>query len=304
VAEAIHRIALSVDLDEWYHSSRWLDGQQAVAVPNTQALFKRVYGQDRPAGDVIEPTRWLLDLLDRYRVRCTFFVLGEMALWYPDLVRDIARTGHEIGCHGMHHVDMTVLGPETFSSQLRQASDTIEAVTGVRPVGYRAPNLVYEPWATRILESQGFVYDTSVCVSRSIGGKYRGWARAPIHPYRPAYDNIATPGPASLIELPLPPFPLIRLSAGSGIMTRVIGFSWSALALEHAVRTGDTAYYFHPWEIAEATPRQRGSLKSALFLRRTGPWMRRAVERLLQRFDGRIVTAGEAASRLSNESRI
>jgi hypothetical protein len=290
-------LVLSIDLDEWYHSRRWLDGQQATSVPDTRALFNRIYGRDTPAGDVIGPTRQLLDLFDARNVRSTFFVLGEMAAWYPDLIKEIASRGHEIACHGLHHVDMSVLGPDVFARQVAEARSILTELCGQAPVGYRAPNLVYEPWATRILEAQGFLYDSTVCVSRSVGGKYKGWANAPLHPYRPSYDNIALPGNAALIELPLPTFPVIRLSAGSGIVTRILGYHWSAIALATALRKGDTGYYFHPWEIGPRPPSAGSAVKSAIFLRRTGPWMLRTVDRLLTRFEGRIITARDAAER-------
>src|SRR5262245_6968658 len=204
-------LGLSVDLDEWYHSRRWVDGGQAHSLPDTRALFRRLYNSDRPAGEVIAPTRALLDLFDRHRCRVTFFILGEIAEWYPDLVREIARRGHEIGSHGEHHVDMTVLGPDRFARDLETAAARLERLVGQRPVGYRAPNLVYAPWATRILEDHGFIYDATVAVSRPIAGKYKGWSRAPAHPYHPSYDDIARPGDARLVELPLPAFPVLRL---------------------------------------------------------------------------------------------
>lgn len=292
-----HKLALSIDLDEWYHSRRWLDGQQSHAVTDTRALFRRIYDRDTPAGDVIQPTLTLLDLFDRHACRSTFFVLGEMVEWYPDLILEIARRGHEIACHGLHHVDMTVLGPEVFARQVAAAAERIEALTGLRPTGYRAPNLVYEPWATAILETLGFAYDSSVCVSRPIGGKYKGWANAPVHPYHPSYSDIANTGEAALVELPLPPFPVLRLSAGSGIMTRALGYHWSAIGLATTIRTGDTGFYFHPWEVGPRPPSSGPLWKSALFLRNTGPWMLQAVDRLLTKFAGRVITAGEAAAR-------
>ncbi|HEY8551746.1 MAG TPA: polysaccharide deacetylase family protein [Vicinamibacterales bacterium] len=292
---AAHCLGLSIDLDEWYHSRRWIDGEQKQAVPDTDSFFRRVYNSDVPAGEVIGPTHQLLDLLERYGVRCTFFVLGEMVQWYPGLVRELSQRGHEVGCHGLHHVDMTVLGPDPFASELEQAAQALEQVTGTRPVGYRAPNLVYEPWATRILEQLGFKYDSSVCVSRPIGGKYRGWAHAPLHPYRPRYDDVAKPGDAALVEVPLPCFPYLRLAAGSGIITRVFGYQWTAIALRAAIRTGHTAYYFHPWELAPKPPTSRGGLRNAIFFRRTGPWMCSVVERILTTYQGRIVPLRQCA---------
>jgi len=296
MAAGRHALVVSIDLDEWFHSRRWIDGEQTHAVPDTRALFQRLYGADRPAGEIIAPTRALLDLFDRHGVSITFFVLGEVAEWYPDLVREIAARGHEIGCHGQHHVDMTVLGPEIFGAQLDRAIAVIDSLTGKRPVGYRAPNLVYEPWATRVLESRGFVYDSTVCVSRPIGGKYQGWTHAPHHPYHPSYDAIGARGDARLVELPLPSFPVIRLSAGSGILTRVLGLHWTMTSLRYRIRSGDTGFYFHPWEVAPPSPAATGGgFRQQLFYRRAGPWMLGAVERILEQFEGRTVTAGQAA---------
>jgi peptidoglycan/xylan/chitin deacetylase (PgdA/CDA1 family) len=292
-----HGLGLSVDLDEWYHSRRWVDGRQAQEPTDSTALFQRLYGRDRPIGEVIAPTRALLDLFDRHHVRITFFILGEMAEWYPDLVREIADRGHEIASHGQQHVDITVLGPDRFARDLDHAIVRLEALTGQRPVGYRAPNLVYAPWATRILEERGFVYDATVAVSRPLGGKYRGWSHAPIHPYHPSYDDVARPGGARLVELPLPPFPGLRLAAGSGIVTRIFGFHWTAIALRHASRTGTTMFYFHPWEVGRRPDPTGHWLRNSIFLRHTGPWMMRAVERIIEQFDGRVLTARACANR-------
>ncbi|MEX2288083.1 MAG: polysaccharide deacetylase family protein [Planctomycetaceae bacterium] len=302
MAERPCRLALSVDLEEWYHSGRWVDGASIRPVPDMQQLFRKLYGSDRPAGEIIAPTRTLLDLFDRHGVKATFFVLGEVAQYYPHLVREVADRGHEIACHGMHHVDMSILDPGEFASQLDRSIELIERAAGVRPRGYRAPNLIYEPWATRILEARGFAYDATVCASRPLGGKYQGWANAPSHPYHPSYDAIGTPGDARLVEVPLPSFPVLRFNGGSSIMTRVVGYSWTYHTLRHSIKTGDTSYYLHPWEIGPRPNRPAPSWKSRLFLRRTGPWFSNALERILRAFSGRIVTVGEVAATLYDRS--
>ncbi len=295
MTRTVHKLALSVDVDEWFHSRRWVDGKQERAVPDMSAVCRRLYGRDRPIGEVIEPTLALLDLFDRHHCHCTFFILGQIAEWYPDLVSRIAGRGHEIACHGFHHVDMSVLGPRRFAEELGRTVREIESLTGTRPVGFRAPNLVFEPWATAVLEDLGFVYDSTVCASRPIGGKYRGWSNAPRHPYHPSYEAIGRPGDARLVELPIPAFPVVKIAAGSGILTRVVGFHWTMTALKHTARTGDTVFYFHPWEVG-ARPRPEGHrLRNALFLRHTGVWMMRAVERIVEHFETRIATAREIA---------
>jgi peptidoglycan/xylan/chitin deacetylase (PgdA/CDA1 family) len=296
-AASEHRVALSVDLEEWFHSRRWIDGQQARRVPDTSEVLRRIYGTPAPAGEIVAPTRRLLEIFASRGCRVTFFVLGELAQWYPDLIREIAGHGHEIASHGMTHVDVPVLGPERFGRELGESLDLLEGLAGRRPIGYRAPNLVYPAWATAILERHGIVYDSSVAVSRALGGKYRGWDKAPQSPYRPSHADVAVRGDARLVEVPLPSFPVVNVAAGSSIFTRVIGYHWTSIALRTRVRTGDTAYYVHPWELAPR-PRTEGHwLRNRIFLRRMGPWMDRTLGRLLDDFAGRIATVGSVAAR-------
>ncbi len=292
-----HQLALSVDLEEWFHSRRWIDGQQAHRVPDTSELLRRIYGAPAPAGEVVAPTRRLLEIFAAHRCQVTFFVLGEIAQWYPDLIREIAAHGHEIASHGMRHVDIPVLGPERFGRELGESLDLLERLSGARPIGYRAPNLVYPDWATAILEQHGLVYDSSVCVSRAVGGKYKGWANAPLSPYHPSYDDIAVRGAARIVEVPLPSFPIVNVAAGSSIFTRVIGYHWTSIALRARVRRGDTGYYVHPWEFAQRPQTEGHWLRNRIFLRRMGPWMDRTLGRILDTFDGRIATVGAVAAR-------
>jgi Polysaccharide deacetylase/Domain of unknown function (DUF3473) len=295
--DAGHRLALSVDLEEWFHSRRWIDGQQAHHVPDTGEVLRRIYGTPAPAGEVLPPTRRLLEIFAAHDCRVTFFVLGEIAQWYPELIREIAAHGHEIASHGMTHVDIPVLGPERFSRELGESLDLLAQLTGTRPIGYRAPNLVYPAWATAILERHGLVYESSVCVSRSVGGKYHGWANAPLAPYHPSYDDVAAPGEARIVEVPLPSFPIVNIAAGSSIFTRVLGYRWTQVALWTRVRTGDTAYYVHPWESARRPHTHGHWLRNRIFLRRVGPWMERTLGRILRTFAGRITTVGNVAAR-------
>jgi peptidoglycan-N-acetylglucosamine deacetylase len=295
------KLILSVDMDEWYHGGRWVHGQQRQSIPDLKALFQKVYGSDRPIGEIIEPTRQILALFKKYQLQATFFVLGEVVEWYPHLIREIADHGHEIACHGMHHVDMTVLGPKLFAEQLDHALELLKHHTGQRPIGYRAPNLVYESWATQLLEERGILYDSSVCPSRSISGKYKGWENAPSQPYFPDYDQVARPGQARLVELPVTTFPLLKLPAGSGIAMRMFGYQWSMAALRYHIRHGHATFYFHPFELGRKPPMNGSALKRMLFLRHMGPWTLQAVERIIRQFDGRVINARTAATQFLSQ---
>jgi len=294
-----HRVVLSVDVDEWYHC-RWATGSPRSRWKDTATVFREHYGSDRPAGELAEPTRRILDLFDRLGVRGTFFVLGEVATFYPDLVREIAERGHEVGCHGFHHVDIDLLGPEGFRRELTEGQKALTTLLGHAVVGYRAPNLLLRDWMIPTLRELGFRYDASVCTSRGLLGKDFGHDHVAVNPYR-FRDRFSRPDPSGdLVEIPVPVFPLLRLPAATGILTRVAGRGWTLLALRHALSRGDTQYYFHPYEVGPKPPLAL-SLRERLFLRRLGPWMLDAVERIalsLRSWGARFVTAQELADSL------
>jgi peptidoglycan/xylan/chitin deacetylase (PgdA/CDA1 family) len=290
------RVVLSVDLDEWYHC-RWATGSPRSRWKDTASFFRAHYGADRPAGELTAPTRRILELLARRGVRATFFILGEVATHYPELVREIAAAGHEVGSHGFHHVDIDLIGPDGFRDQLARGRDVLAQILGRPPVGYRAPNLLLRDFMIPILREHGFRYDASVCTSRSLLGKDFGHDHVARNPYR-FRERFSRPDPTGdLVEIPIPTVPVLRLPAATGILTRVAGVGWTMWGLRDALATGDAQYYFHPYEMGPR-PRLDLSWRERLFLRRLGPWMERAVDRIVERLQGlgaRFVTAGELA---------
>jgi len=81
----------------------------------------------------------ILDVLDRYQARATFFVLGTQAEAHPELLRAIVQRGHEVGTHGYRHVNLTHLKPEAVAAELRRADELITAAVGRRPRDLRPP---------------------------------------------------------------------------------------------------------------------------------------------------------------------
>jgi hypothetical protein len=148
-----------------------------------------------------------------------------------------------------------------------------------------------------VLRAHGFRYDVSVCTSRSLLGKDFGHDHVVANLYR-FRDRFSRPeADGDLVEIPLPTFPLLRLPAATGILTRVAGVGWTVAGLRHALKSGDAQYYFHPYELGPR-PEIPLSWRERLFLRRVGPWMERAVDRILGRLQSwgvRFVTAGELA---------
>jgi len=288
---AEHRVVLSVDLDDWYHA-RWATGSPGARWPDAEAARREAAW---PADGLRKPTQVILELFDRHGVTATFFVLGEVAEREPDLVREIAGRGHEVACHGLHHVDADLLGPERFRDELAAAKKTLDTLSPQPVIGYRAPNLLVRDWMIPSLREQGFRYDASVCTARSLLGKDYGHRHVAVNPYRFG-QRFSQPDPeGDLVEIPVPVFPGLRLPAATGIMTRVLGKAWTLAALRSALRTGDAQYYFHPYELG-VLPAVTLGTRERLFMRRTGPWMEGALDRILRKLSSWTIELTTAAS--------
>ena len=81
----------------------------------------------------------LLDILKERGIKATFFVVGQNAAEYPDIVRRMASEGHEIANHSWSHPALTKLGAEGFRKQIENTNDAIARVTGKRPALMRPP---------------------------------------------------------------------------------------------------------------------------------------------------------------------
>ncbi len=84
-------------------------------------------------------TPQILDTLDQFQARATFFVVGTQAERYPSLLRTIVLRGHEVGTHSYSHLDLTRLSRQAVASDLGQADTAISRATGSRPRDLRPP---------------------------------------------------------------------------------------------------------------------------------------------------------------------
>lgn len=116
----------------------------------------------------------LLDLLDASGVQATFFCLGWIAKEFPDIVREIAKRGHEIGCHSFSHRWVHTMTPREFAADLKQALDALKECIGKNVTAYRAPAFSITdatPWAFECLAEMGIREDCSVFpTTRDFGG--------------------------------------------------------------------------------------------------------------------------------------
>ena len=80
-----------------------------------------------------EDTQELIDIMDRYDITATFFVVGSWVDKYPESVKALSDAGHEVMNHSNSHAHMSQLSTQEIVADLNACNDKIEAVTGVRP---------------------------------------------------------------------------------------------------------------------------------------------------------------------------
>lgn len=103
-----------------------------------------------------DQTLRILDLLDEYNAKATFFLVGIWVDKYPELVKEIAARGHEIGNHSDSHPEMSKLSKEQIIRELDGCSDKIEALTGQRPTSFRPPYGDYDNEVVTVSRSEGY----------------------------------------------------------------------------------------------------------------------------------------------------
>ena len=104
----------------------------------------------------------ILRLLERHRLRGTFFVPGFTAERYPSVVERIVEGGHEVAHHGYLHESSVGMDRDTEERAIDRGLQALDKVAGVRPVGYRAPMWELNYRTPSLLLDRGFLYDSSM----------------------------------------------------------------------------------------------------------------------------------------------
>ncbi|HSF43075.1 MAG TPA: polysaccharide deacetylase family protein [Thermoanaerobaculia bacterium] len=242
--------ALTVDVEEWYHT---------CLVP----------GYVRPEGrpELQHELDWLLpEILEMFAeagCRGTFFVLGEVAKRLPRRIREIADAGHEVGSHGYLHLRAFDQSPEAFVRDLRRSRAVLEDVVGRPVLGFRAPE-----WSLRGLSSSrlplvaeaGFLYDSSLTPCPIAG-----------RPTNPRFASRLTWSTGEEL-LEFPPLTLggpLRIPAGSWTGRLVSPWRIARAAIDHMGSGGLPVAVVHPWEVSgRPTPGPLSGL--ARFVHETG----------------------------------
>ncbi len=190
-----------------------------------------------------------LDLLDDFKTKATFFVLGWIAEQNPRLIREIVSRGHEVASRGFYHRSLRHLTPEEFREDLRKTNRVLETAGGQKIIGYRsAEKLNYEKddWIFDILAEENFVYDASFLPSKKEANQKR------------LTHRVHTGGKA-VWEFPYSTrdfgFGLFPISGGNYF--RQIPHTLMRHAVQNWHEQNDQPFvlYFHVWELDPEQPR-------------------------------------------------
>ena len=195
----------------------------------------------------------ILNILENHNVKATFFIVGWIAEKHPELVREICRRGHEIGCHSYKHQRIQTLTKDAFKEDTKKSKEILEDISGKKVIGYRAPTYSITRdtlWALDILAELGFKYDSSIF---PIYHDNYGIPDAPRFPYRP--DGL------DLTEYPLSTALFfgrkIPVAGGGYFRLFPYWFTKNSLRSINNKENQPFIFYLHPWEVDPDQPRMK-----------------------------------------------
>ena len=228
-------VLLSFDVEDWFQ------------VENLRSAFPPSKWKECESR-VVANTEKILSLLNKYRIKATFFVLGWIAERFPDLVRMIYSDGHEIASHGYEHILNYHLTREEIFEDIRKSKKILENIIGEKVLGYRAPNFSITEEVIDALIENGYLYDSSYHpFSRN-----KRYGQLGIDAQKPFILK------EKLLEIPLSVWRKgkIELSIAGGGYFRLYPFNlYRKLALSYMRKHDLLVMYFHPWEFDPEQPR-------------------------------------------------
>lgn len=223
-------------------------------------------GWEQNYSGLLAGTPILLDILKKENIKTTFFVVGEAAKLYPDLIKDIFNMGHEIGCHGLYHdiygdpfydiPGCKPLLPEELKNRIEIATKLIAKTVGVRPVSFRSPRGWSSTACINVLEKLGYIADSSYIMAN--------YKSKQLIPYHPSKNNWLEKGEMKILEIPnfgditgkpntimsscLDQWPILRLYGAKSLIKHTKNFISYLKERELPIIL---SIYLHPWEFAE-----------------------------------------------------
>jgi polysaccharide deacetylase family protein (PEP-CTERM system associated) len=229
--------ALSVDLEDWYHICGAED-------------YSDTAKWDSYESRIIKNTDKILNLLQIYNAKATFFVLGYIAQKEPELIRAIHERGHEIATHGFCHRRVFEMTEQEFEQDVSKSISVISSITGEKVLGFRAPEWSIKKsntWALKTLRKLGILYDSSMVPLTRMGS--RDFPRWPLR-FDTDYGEIW--------EFPLSSIRIFweHIPFSGGLPLRLVPYFYIVSTIKRINKNGfPVLAYMHPWEFDAEQPK-------------------------------------------------
>jgi len=225
---------LGIDFEDWYHPE----------------LIQKYISKDKREPKVIHGIHKILDLLNKKNTEVTFFVVGELLEYNPELLDLILENGHEIAFHTMKHTRIDSLNSkEDFDQEIKK----FEELTAGKSKGFRAPSFSLNSnssWMIDVLEKNKYIYDSSVVPVKT---NLYGIPNAENKPYKITSKNLeSNSSDGKILEFPLMVTKFLgkKIPAGGGFYLRTLPLR----IIENALKTYEKkqipgVFYIHSWEL-------------------------------------------------------
>ncbi len=255
---------MTIDVEDYFHVSAF----ESLSPPTTWS--------ERECR-VEKNTQKVLDIMDQYHVKATFFMLGWVADHYPQISKMIAGRGHEIASHGYLHQRVALQDRQTYRNDIRKAKAILEDQIGEEVIGYRAPSYSITretDWAFEELLDAGYRYDSSIFPMKHDFYGIPDWPRFAGYAVNSGSGWVADSNPSCIGKPFIRELPISTLRLGSrnlpiagGGYFRLLPYSVTRWGLK-AINTREQqpfVFYLHPWEFDPEQPRMRGCSAKSRF---------------------------------------
>ena len=262
---------LGIDFEDWFHPE----------------LIQKYISDNNNEPKVIQGIDKILDLLRKKDTKATFFVVGELLEFKPELLDMILENDHEIGFHTMKH---TRIDSPNFREKFEEEIKRFDELTGGKSKGFRAPSFslnINSSWLIDVLEENNYVYDSSVVPAKT---RLYGIPNAEKKPYKISSKFLeGNSNDGKIIEFPLLVTKFLgkKIPAGGGFYLRTLPLR----IIENAIKSYEKeslpgVFYIHSWELTpEFMPKIKLSKKDSYITYHNIDKSYNKMEKLLENFE-------------------
>lgn len=260
---------LTFDLEDWYHGNFLFEEYGKVTYDETR---------------VVEPTETLLTMLRETNNKSTFFVLGEVAEKFPNLIKEIHNQGHEIASHCFEHKLVYDLTKEDFHKDLSKSKAILEDIIGEPIIGFRAPYWSINPdthWVWDVLKENGIKYDSSLYPFKTYLYGDNNFPRFH-HQIKTCVNGPIEEVPPSTLELLK-----MRIPFCGGFYFRLLPYWIIRWGFNSINKKEDNpgVFYLHPYEIDKNKPKSSKGFRNNFILHVNVKKAKKKLHKLFTDFD-------------------